>query len=371
MSLVTTDRRKTSRFNWLMLTLVALLVGIGLTNLYSAVHFWGGSGGISLFWSQVIWFSIGLLVMFFLSFFDYRLIEKAGLPLYIISIVLLVAVLLFGKEISGHKSWLAIGVFAVQPSEFAKLALIIILSKYFSNRLHPDGVSLVELWKPILYSAIPSILVVMQGDLGSAIFFMLIFGTYAWFGRLRGRGIAIMALIALFGSISLYFFYMSDYQKTRITSFLDPAADSKGSGYHLVQSRIAVGSGKIVGKGYLKGNINKLKYLPEMHTDFVFPVFAEEWGFVGSAVVLILYFMLFAGGIDIAKRSRDRTGLFMALGIVAFIFWQVVINLGGVLGMMPITGVTLPLMSYGGSSTIIIMGSLGILFSIGMRRFLF
>jgi rod shape determining protein RodA len=371
MVLAADELKKAGRFDSFLLILIFLLTAIGLINLYSALGYWGDSGNFSPFWSQFIWVGIGVLLMFFLAFFDYRLIEKIAVPIYVLSILLLVGVLFFGKEVAGHKSWLGVGSIGIQPSEFAKLALVIILSKHFSGSPHPQAVALLEMWKPILYSVIPTILVVLQGDLGSAMFFVLIFGTYAWFGRLKGKWVAILILGALLGSIFLYFFGLSDYQRARFTVFMDPTADSRGTGYHLIQSRIAVGSGRWIGRGYLKGNINKLKYLPEKHTDFIFPVLAEEWGFVGCCVTLTLYLLLFISGIDVAKRSRDRTGLFLALGIVAFIFWHVVINLGGVLGLMPLTGVTLPFLSYGGSSTIITLSSMGILLSISMKRFLF
>ena len=371
MGFISTDKRRTSRFNWTLLFLIAGLLIVGCINLYSATYIWGDSGIYSLVWSQIVWIGLGLLLMLFLAFFDYRLIERVGVYIFIASIIMLILVLVAGKTVAGHKSWLAFGGMALQPSEFAKLALVIILSKYFSTHPHPEGVSLFDLWRPILLTLLPAGLVMLQGDLGSAIFFILIFVTYAWVGRIRGRWIAIMVMVAIIGSLLMYFFFLSNYQKARITTFVNPAKDARGSGYHLIQSRIAVGSGGIFGKGYLKGNINKLKYLPEKHTDFVFPVFAEEWGFVGSMAVITLYLLLFLTGIDIARNARDRTGTFLAVGVVAFIFWQVVINLSGVLGLMPLTGVTLPFMSYGGSSIIITLGSTGILFSVSMRRFLF
>lgn len=371
MALITTDRRKRTRYNWTLLAIIAAIVAAGLVNLYSALDIWGGSGNVPVFWSQFTWVISGLALMAFFSFFDYHLIERAAVPLYVFSIFLLACVLVFGKTVAGHRSWLGVGGLGMQPAEFAKLALVFMLTKYFSSRPNPEGVSLFEMWRPFLFSMIPAFFVVMQGDLGSALFFLLIFATFAWFGQLRKRGIAILVAAAVACSVVLYFFALSNYQKERITSFLNPEADIKGSGYHLVQSRIAVGSGGLWGKGYMKGNVNKLKYLPEKHTDFAFSVLAEEWGFSGSVVVLLLYFLLFYTGIDIAKRARDRTGLFMALGICAFIFWHVVINLGGVLGLIPLTGVTLPLVSYGGSSMVIVLLSLGVLSSISMRRFLF
>lgn len=372
MTLTAKDLKKTTRFNSFLLTVIILLTAVGLINLYSAVNFWGETeGNLSPFWSQFIWVSIGIAFMFFFAFFDYRLVIKAAVPIYLISIGLLVAVLFVGKEVAGHKSWLGWGSVGIQPSEFAKLALVIMLTKHFSGKPHPEAVPLFEMWKPIVYSVIPMTLVVLQGDLGSAIFFVLIFATYAWFGRLKGKWVIILILVSMVGSVFIYYYGLSDYQRARFTSFVDPTADARGTGYHLIQARIAVGSGKIFGRGYLKGNINKLKYLPEKHTDFIFPVLAEEWGFVGCSVTLILYLLLFIGGIDVAKKSRDRTGLFLALGIVAFLFWHVVINLGGVLGLMPLTGVTLPFMSYGGSATIVSLTSVGMLLSISMKRFLF
>jgi rod shape determining protein RodA len=368
MPLLTTDKRKISRFNWHLFAVVVLLCVAGLVNLYSAQGYWGGGGNMPLFWSQIAWVGIGIGLMLLISFFDYRLLERIATPVYVLSMALLLLVLLFGHEVAGHRSWLAIGGFGIQPSEFAKLALVVMLAGYFSGRPRPEGVSLLGMWRPFLYSAIPAVLVVLQGDLGSAIFFALIFGTYAWFGRLKGKGVATLVLLAFLGAAILYFFGLSGYQKARFASFVDPTMDAKGSGYHMIQSRIAVGSGKFLGKGFLKGNINKLRYLPEKHTDFIFPVLAEEWGFAGSAVVLLLYFLLFAVALDITKNARDRLGVFLALGVVAFLFWHVVINLGGVLGLMPMTGVTLPFMSYGGSSMMITMGALGLLFSINMRR---
>lgn len=371
MNLVTDEKKRGQRFNWALFLITVLLFVTGLVNLYSAAGSWGEAGRYSVFWTQVLWIGIGLVVMFLLAFFDYRLFEKIASPLYIIGIILLLLAFLFGKSVAGHKSWLAVGGIALQPTEFAKIALVLMLSKYFSDHPHPEGVSILELWQPILYSALPTLLVTAQGDMGSAVFFILIFATYAWFGRLHGRGIAVLFLIAFFGAALLYVFGLEGYQKARITSFLNPAAEPSGSGYHLIQSRIAVGSGRITGRGYMRGNINKLRYLPEKHTDFVFPVLAEEWGFVGALFVVILYFSFFTTGIEVAKKARDRMGIFLALGIVSFMFWHVVVNLGGVLGLMPITGVPLPFLSYGGSFTMVSMASVGILMSVSMRRFLF
>lgn len=371
MSLVTTDKRKFMRFNWFLLGFILLILTIGLINLNSASCAWGEAGKNSLIWSQLTWIAIGLFIMFFVAFFDYRLIEKGAYPIYLTSIILLLAVFIFGKVVAGHKSWLVVGGLSIQPTEFAKLSLVVILSRYFSRNPHPEGAGLLELWKPVLYTVVPALLVVLQGDLGSALFFGLIFSTYAWIGRLRGRGIIVLVLVTLVAVVLVYFFGLANYQRARITNFINPTQDAKGSGYHLIQSRIAVGSGGFFGKGYLKGNVNKLKFLPEKHTDFIFPVLAEEWGFVGGVFVLLIYFLIFYTGLDIAKSSQDRTGLFLSIGVVAFLFWQFVINLGGVLGLMPLTGVTLPLMSYGGSATITVLAAMGILFSVNMRRCMF
>lgn len=358
-------------FNWNFIGVTVALIAIGLVNLYSATYSWGEEGGTSIFWSQFIWTLAGFGLMLFVAVLDYRLLSRSSIIIYIIFCLLLLGALVTGKAVRGTHGWLRLGPFALQPTEFAKLAYILVAARFFSENPNPDGYSLMDLWRPGLLMIVPFGIVLSQGDMGSSFFFILIFISMAMFAKIQKKTLIICTILCVIAAGSVYSFGLKEYQRNRIFTFMNPEADLKGSGYHLVQSKIAVGSGKFFGKGYLKGNINKLKYLPERHTDFIFPVFAEEWGFAGSLVVILLYTALLMMGIEIGAKSRDRFGSFVAIGIVALLFWQLVINLGGVLGLIPLTGVTLPLLSYGGSSMIAILAALGLLLSIHARRFMF
>jgi rod shape determining protein RodA len=360
-----------SNFNWPLFGVVMGLIVIGLVNLYSAVYFWGEGGSSNLFWSQLVWIIIGLIAMMVVSFLDYRLFNRLAYPLYGISIVLLVLALVLGDAVRGTHGWLKLGPISLQPAEFAKISYILAMARYFGNYPNPDGYGFVELLKPLGLMLLPCGLIMLQGDLGSSMFLILIFSSVAIFAKVRTKTLVTMVVVALIAGFAVYSFGLKDYQRARITTFVHPESDVRGSGYHLMQSKIAVGSGGLAGKGYLKGNINKLRYLPERHTDFVFPVLAEEWGFAGSMVLLILYAGLLLMGIEIARKSKERFANFLAVGITMMLFWQLLINLGGVLGLMPLTGVTLPLLSYGGSSMVAVLVSLGILLNISRRRFIF
>lgn len=364
-------RSASKGFRWSILVPTLMLAGIGLLNLYSALHSWGDTSYLHLFWMQCVWVGIGILLMMALMFFDYRFLDQIGWYLYILSNILLLLVLFFGKEVAGHRSWLGIGSLGIQPTEIAKLALVFALAKFFTNNPNPGGFTFGDLLKPALITFVPMTLIVLQGDFGSAMFFVLILFSFAWFAKIRGRTLFSLFTIGLVVSLFLYFFALSGYQRARVMTFLHPEQDTRGQGYQLTQSKIAIGSGAIFGKGYLKGSVNKLKYLPEKHTDFAFPVLAEEWGFFGSIITLGLYFFLLINGIDVARNSRDRLGIFLAVGVVAFLFWQIAINLGGVLGLIPLTGVTLPFISYGGSSILVMMSAIGLLLNISLKRYRF
>jgi len=364
-------RRTFEQFNWPLFAVTVALLIIGLVNLYSAVHFWGEGTTHGYFWSQLLWTGIGLIVMVFVMSFDYRVYYNIARPVYIIVCALLLLSLVMGNMVRGTHGWLKLGPFSLQPAEFAKLAYILVAARFFSDHPNPDGYSLRALWQPILFMTIPFGLIVMQGDLGSSLFLICIFISMSLFAKVKRGTIFLCLLVALIAGGSVYTFGLKDYQRNRIATFIHPEQDLKGSGYHLMQSKIAVGSGRLVGKGYLKGNINKLRYLPERHTDFIFPVFAEEWGFLGGFVVLALYTALLLMGVEVASKSRERFGAFVAIGVVSLMFWQLAINLGGVLGLMPLTGVTLPLMSYGGSSMVAVLASIGLLFGIHTKRFVY
>ncbi|MBI2339483.1 MAG: rod shape-determining protein RodA [Deltaproteobacteria bacterium] len=366
------DRRLITHFNWPLLIVTVLLSAMGLFNLYSATSTFDVGSQTSYFKAQIVWSAIGagsLLVVFSIH---YRHYHAMSYVFYGATAFLLVLVLVMGRKVSGHQSWLTFGPVSLQPTEIAKLGLIFGLSRYLTTvRSAPGGASFRELAPPFLLFLFPTALVIFQGDLGSSLFFGLIFGTMVLVRGVRWQ--VVVSLLALFviTATAAYFFFLSPYQKNRIATFLNPEMDRRGAGYHLVQSKIAVGSGGFSGKGYLKGKTHKLHFIPERHTDFIFPVLAEEWGFLGSLVVLISYGLLLFFGLEVASRAHDVFSFFLSVGICALFFWHMVINLGGVLGLMPLTGVPLPFFSYGGSALMTNWIGIGILLNVSMRRFMF
>src|SRR3989338_1770090 len=363
--------RTRSHFNWHLLWITLALCVIGLVNLFSAGHIWGQEGYPKIFTSQMIWMTSGFFLAGLILFVDYRVFERLAFPIYWLTIGGLIAVLIFGKTVAGNKNWLTLFGLTFQPSEFAKIGFILAMSKYLNIYRPLQGFSLQELIKPFVFFIIPMWLILIAGDLGTALFFVLTFATMILFAGIQRKALITMILMGMASILLAYFFLLSPYQRGRIHTFIDPSRDPRGQGYHLLQSKIAVGSGQFFGKGYMKGMMNKLKHKPEKHTDFIFAVLLEEWGFFGGMVVLGLYLTMVMIGIDVASKAKERFGIFLSLGVIALIFWQIVINIGGILGLLPLTGVTLPLLSYGGSSVITILAGLGSLLNISMRRFMF
>lgn len=351
--------------------LAFFLTGIGLLNLYSATLSFQDVSASSYFRSQVFYHSFGILLMLFFSHWREVDLERFAVIAYVLSLVLLILVLVFGVRIHGSQSWLDFGFFRLQPSEFAKLGLILMLSRYFANLSERTILELGDLFMPLLICLFPMGLVILQKDLGTSLFFSLIFMTMVSLQGIRFPLVAVGLIILILTSVVAYHQVLAPYQQKRIVSFLDPEIDSKGSGYHLVQSKITVGSGKLFGKGYRQGQAHKLKFLPERHTDFIFPVLAEEWGFAGSAITVILYLFFFLSGVQIANRTLTRFGFFLVVGMVSLFFWHVFINLGGVLGLIPLTGVPLPFLSYGGSAVLAAWMAVGFVLAIREDRGMF
>lgn len=365
------DKRLRSHFHWPLLWVTMALATVGLLNLYSATYDIESGGVSSLFVSQMVWFMIGATLGFASLLIDYRILLRLAYPAYGISVLLLLLVLFFGKEVAGNRNWLVLGPVTMQPSEFAKLAFILALARYLSDHPTMRGYGVLDFLRPLALLLAPLILILLGKDVGSSLFLLFTFASLVLFAGLRVKVLLLCLAIGLVGAVGMYKKVLSGHQKARIEAFLHPDEDPKGIGYHLLQSKIAVGSGRFLGKGYLKGMHNKLLYLPEKHTDFIFPVLAEEWGFLGSMVLLGLYLAILIFGIQLASKAKEPFGVFLALGVTALFFWQVAINLGGVLGLMPLTGVTLPLLSYGGSSLVTILIGISLLLNISMRRFMF
>jgi rod shape determining protein RodA len=365
------DRRLIQNFDWTLLLLLVLIAATSVVNLYSATYPVMGLGGSTIFLKQIYWFLIGFAVLLLMTTFDYHLLERLAYPGYLFTIALLVLVLVVGKVHSGSQRWLSIGGISFQPSELAKIALVITLAKYFTE--HGEEVyeyRLRDLWRPFFIIFIPFVLVVKEPDLGTALVLLIVSFSIILFVKIRWKSLLILVFSFLLATPFIWI-SLKDYQQRRIMTFIRPEMDPLGAGYHINQSKIAIGSGLMVGKGFLRGTQTRLHFLPEQHTDFAFSVLAEEWGFLGSVLLILLYLFLILWGIKIAGNSRDKFGSIMALGILAIIFWQLVINVGMVTGLMPVVGIPLVMFSYGGSSVLTTMASMGLLMNISMRRFMF
>jgi len=363
------DRRLVQNFDWLLLFLSLTVIVVGLLTLYSAVDS-GGREYSGAFQRQLYWLALGIVVMVVAFALDYRWLERFAYPMYLLGLLLLLAVLLFGKTVSGSRRWLDLGMLAFQPSEIMKPLLVIALARFFCRRERSKAYRLRELALPAVIVMLPVLLIAMQPDLGTAMLLLIISASLVLFVGVHRNSLLLLGTCAL-GSLPLFWFLLKDYQRQRILTLLDPGRDPLGAGYHIIQSKIAVGSGQLLGKGFLHGTQSQLQFIPEHHTDFVFSVLAEEWGFVGSLLLLGLFLCLLLRALDVARRSRDHFGALLAFGIAATIFWHVVVNIAMVLGLLPVVGIPLPLVSYGGSSVLVTMGSIGLLLNVGMRKFLF
>ncbi len=361
------DRRLVQNFDWTLLFLVASIVAIGIFNLASATHiddeltgevrrqlFSLGLGGVAM--------SIALAV-------DYRHFERLALPAFAVCVALLAATLVFAPVTRGSQSWLFGG--RLQPSELAKLGLILALARHFCRNPPSEIRRLRDLLRPTLIAAVPVGLIVAQRDMGVALLTLLIGATYISLVRIPWRSWVVVGAVAVAVLITLWMFVLAPYQQRRILDVIDPGRDPLASGYQAIQSRIAIGSGGLLGTGYRAGTQTQLRFLPTQHTDFAFSVLAEEWGFVGSIAVLMLYLTMMLWGLRIARSSKDGFGAMLALGIVGTVFWPVVLNIGMVLGIAPVIGVPLPLFSYGGSALVTSLVGLGLLMNISMRRYVF
>jgi rod shape determining protein RodA len=362
------DRRLILNFDWTLLFTTAFISFIGVINLYSSTYPHTGTA-TPLFIKQIYWLLMGVGWIAFIILFDYRTFIRYAYPFYILCLLLLVTVMFFGRTTSGSQRWLQLGFISFQPSELSKLALILALTRFFIENENPQGYGLRDLFTPFLLLAIPLFLVFKQPDLGTSGVLVLTFLSVLTFMGLRKKTWGTL-LTGLAVAVPIFWHFLKDYQKTRLLTFLNPDLDPMKTGYHITQSKIAVGSGTIWGKGFLKGTQSQLHFLPEQHTDFVFSVWAEEWGFIGSFALLFLFLLLISRGLKIANTSKDKAGALLAVGISAQIFWQTFINVGMVVGIVPVVGVPLPLMSYGGTSVIVTLMGIGILMNISMRRFM-
>lgn len=360
------------QIDMVLLFLVVAISCIGVVNLYSATSAYVGAtqraGLADIYVTQIYWIVVGLLLGMLLAAIDYRHLERLAPVLYGAGLLLLLMVFVFATDVRGSQRWIRIGSFAMQPSEFMKPLVALMVARYLQNDAKTDERGLFDLIQPAVVTMLPVTLVMLQPDLGTSLIYVLTTLSILAVTRIR-RGTVAAVLIGgtLFGSF-MWKFGLHDYQRGRITSFLDPEGDKTGTGWHALQSQTAIGNGGWSGEGFMRGTQNQFGFLPDQHSDFPFSVFAEEFGFLGCMVLLALYCLLSIHAVYIASQAKDRFGAALALGVGAIIFWHTVFNLGMSMGLLPVVGITLPLFSYGGSSVVTMLVSLGMLMSVSMRR---
>jgi rod shape determining protein RodA len=357
------------KYNWNLIILMVILFGIGIWNLISATAV--DDKSLGLYRTQLLWFGLGMGATGLILLMHYSTLSRIAYVIYFANLLLLVAVLIAGKTTLGAKRWVGFGGFRIQPSEFMKLSMVICMAKYLETDRNVGGYGFKDLLLPAVLVAIPAFLIMLQPDLGTALVLLATFGSMMLFVKIQPRTLITLVVAGLIAAPMAYQFALKPYQRMRIISFLDPTADPKGSGYNSIQSMIAVGSGQLVGKGYKKGTQSHLNFLPEHHTDFIFSVFSEEHGFVGCVILLALYLAFLLNALSIAYQSHDKFGVLLAVGIISIFFWHVFINMGMVMGMLPIVGVPLPFLSYGGSSLVTSILGVAILTNIANKKFMF
>ena len=357
-------------FNWWILGLQCLIFTVGIWNLYSATTgVQDKSSGLYL--NQLMWFGIGMIMTLIIHLFHYSIFSRLAYFIYFGNILLLLLVFVAGKTGMGAKRWIYFGGFGIQPSEFMKISLVICLAKYFESDKNVGGYTFKDLLLPTILVALPAALIMKQPDLGTALILVFTFASLMMFIRINPRTLMTIVALGLATAYPIYKFGLKPYQQRRIVSFINPAADPRGSGYNTLQSMIAIGSGKLLGKGYGNGSQKKLNFLPEHHTDFIFSVFSEEHGFAGSLLLIALFMGFLLMGFSVAHQSNDKFGMLLALGVSIIYFWHIVINLAMVMGLLPVVGVPLPYFSYGGSSLITCMIGAAILSNIANKKFMF
>ena len=357
------ERRLYHHIDFGLLAAVTVLCLLGLTQIYSAAGGW-----TTIVQTQIYAVAFGVIALLICLSIDYRSIADKSHFIYIAVIGLLVYVLFFGAVRGGARRWIDLGVFNVQPSEFVKAALALVLAKFFGESRR-GSVNNVDLAVAAALTAVPLLLVAQQPDLGTAATLIPVAFAVAYVAGMPMRLVGVLALTALLAAPVAWKFALQDYQRARISTFLDPAQDARGAGYQQIQARITVGSGGVWGKGFTEGTQGQLRFLPVAHNDFIFSVLAEEQGFAGVIVALGLYLFVILRSLEASRLAKDRLGAYMVLGVLASFTFQVIYNITMSAGLAPVKGLTLPLMSYGGSSMIATLAGFGLILNVRMRRF--
>lgn len=356
------------------LTMVAAVVALciyGTIAVFSATQTSSLNGGDPYYFlkKELLALVLGIIGMVILAVSNYNRWKRYVIPLYVINIALLIVVLFIGSAHKGAQSWIEIGTFQIQPSEFSKLILIVTLASFFANRKTQLD-SMPDLVMALFHVSVPLLLVLAQPDLGTAICYVAILLGMMLVAGFPGRHFAIIAIAGIIVvSLAVQFNVLEDYQLARLAVFINPDQYAQGAGYNLLQSKIAVGSGQLFGKGLFSGTQTRLQFLPERHTDFIFSVIGEEAGFIGTSFLLLLFFVLIMRGLRTAVFAKNIYGSLLAAGIVSLWLFQILVNVGMTIGLMPITGIPLPFMSYGNSSLMVHLFSVGVLLNVYHRSF--
>ncbi|MFH1190205.1 MAG: rod shape-determining protein RodA [Candidatus Omnitrophota bacterium] len=360
------DKRKYKDLDTILLIMTFIIFLIGLLTIHSATQAKALALNEGYALRQLTWFGVGALLLIITIKVSYHKFLDIAYILYIVNILLLVLVLIMGHIRLGAQRWFSIFGFAFQPSEFMKISLVLALSAYVGQKKGAMG-SPESLIIPTILMGIPFVLVLLQPDLGTALLLVPVFFAILLVGGARPKYLVRMILFGL-ACLPVFWHFLRGYQKQRLAVFINPNADPLGAGYTIIQSKIAVGSGGLIGKGWLNGTQNQLNFIPERHTDFIFSVIGEEWGFLGALSLVLLYILVVNRAFNIGNLTSDRYGKCIATGIAILIGLQVVINIGMTIGLMPVVGIPLPLVSYGGSSLLTTLIAIGLLLNVGMRR---
>ncbi|MCI0370494.1 MAG: rod shape-determining protein RodA [candidate division NC10 bacterium] len=363
------DRRLIQNFEWRIILAAFLLAGLGILSIYTATATASLSLKQHLYLRQATWFVVGAMLLLAVVTINYRTTGRFAYLFYGLAIFSLLLVPFFGRVGLGAQRWIKLGFLAFQPSEVAKVALVLCLARYFEDR--KERVTAPRtMGGAALLTLVPALLVVRQPDLGTALILLAVGVSLMLLVGVRLR-VLVPVGVGLLALAPIVWTFLKAYQKRRLLVFLNPNLDPLGAGYHVAQSKIAVGSGELLGKGFMAASQSQLNFLPENHTDFIFAVLAEQWGFLGSLAVLVLFYFLIIRGLEISMEAKDLFGSLMAFGITTMIGLQALLNIGMVLGVMPVVGIPLPLVSYGGSSMVMTLTAIGLLVNVRMRRFMY
>lgn len=358
------DRRLIQEVDWVLLGLILLNSLIGVFFIYSSSHFLAGDYYVR----QLVWIGASLIALVLVLVIDYKFFVSLSIYFYGLTVALLAATLVFARFVAGTKSWVSLGLMQFQPSEMAKIVMILVFARLFAEYRSAYLTTQHTLFA-LLLSGAPLILIILQPDLGTAMTFLAIIGGAFILAGLKKKAILLFLLAALALGIGGWSVGLKDYQKKRLTTLVNPLHDPRGSGYQVIQSKIAIGAGGLSGKGFMKGSQSQLRFLPARHTDFIFSVIGEEAGFLGVLAVIVLYFFMLARMFLSVSKARDRAGVYIIFTASLLIAFQFLVNILMIIGLFPVVGITLPFISYGGSSLLTSFIACGLVLNVKMRRF--